>query len=44
MEEFNKHLSSTSYVLVALIVDEVMAVKKQTKVPVFMALTYYGAF
>lgn len=44
MEEFNKYLSSTSYVHVTLIVDEVMAVKNQAKVPVFMALTYYGAF
>lgn len=43
MEEFNKYLSSTSYVLVTIVVNENVAVNKQTKVPAFMVLKYYGA-
>lgn len=46
MEEVNKYLSSTSFVLITIITDEDTAVNKQTKVPVFVALTmeHFGFF
>ena len=43
MEEFNKYLLSTSYVLVTVMVSENKAVSKWTQNPGFVARTCCGA-